>query len=351
MTEGWTVPFDETPDLNREQETQRMLNISLSNLELQALLCIPSFQNPSHLSPFRELASQRPAQPPEEGLNLLIKKKLWDPQTQELTAKGQKRLIPLFLTQYHICISATGDSSPPQHFYGYRSVIVQNVGREDGTQVLSPILSDKMLMQGLKRQLSNRNPPITENNLTLFHHEFATLYELKNLEEQGQTATAQTLHNAVEQRWSVEGRYPILGDFKQHPHLHEQLSVEGIQHTLQLLLNDQLIQPSASGSYVTGQAVGELFARLLVSPELRMLREEIEDQHLLSREASILEGQKGYFLGRSFFHEQLNAPMVQMEDIEWYQLFTLLNEIVRPKEYIPQLKLSANSLWLQQIRA
>lgn len=329
-----------------------MLNISLSDQELQALLCFPAFHNPSHLSPFLSMAQHRPPSPPEEGLRKLAKKKLWDPQRDELTDKGKRRLVPLFLSTLHIQITmGATPTSPPQQFYGYRNTIIQHVQRDDGTHVLSPEMTEKMLLNGLKRQLPDRNPPLTENDLTLFHHEFATLYELRHLEENNRPTTPDELMNSLQERFAEQGAYPILGDLSNHPHILEQLSPEGVQSTLQLLVNDNLLLANPDGSYKTEDAVGKLFHHVLLGRELRLLREEIEDQHLLSREASILMGQKGYFLGRNFFNEQVNAPMIHMEDIEWFQLFTLLNEIVRPKEYLPQLKLSANSLWLQQIRA
>jgi hypothetical protein len=143
---------------------------------------------------------------------------------------------------------------------------------------------------------------------------------------------------------------PVLGLFGPDQQHHRALQSDVLAQSLDSLVADGLIEQNGDGTLFPTDLIGRLFGSIYRTKDLYLLREEFDHGQLLAREVSIFRGEQGYFLGRSTYNDQLDTRIVHLEDMEWHTLYRLINEIARPKDYLPQLTLEVSKRYHAHLR-
>ena len=318
--------------------------VHLSQEELLALLYLPFFRTPNQLSPFYDLQIQGVAleNDPKPGLESLAAQGLWNLKSQELSRDGQLLFIPVFSPTARIMLfQGARESIPFQEFYAYRRYL--SFFSDKGGVSISGTISDQDMTEHLRKIFPDRRPPISNNKISLFEDEFVTILLMVALtqEEGMEQVTSDALMEAFLRRMrSEEGlALPILGRYAGD--FAEQL-LEAPQILLDsaaALARDRLLEESAPGIFSLAPYTKVVFFKLAETREIFLLREELIDGDLLVREVSIFNGHHGYFLGRHAYLPQQGRRVVYLEDLEWHELFRILNEIARPSDYTDRLSL------------
>lgn len=328
------------------------LNISLTEEELLALLHLPFFRNPNQLSPFYHLQLDEAGVQldPTQGLTRLYQKGLWDPDIQELTLEGRQLFVPMFAPTARVMIFRGAFAQAPfQEFYIFKKYITQ-YSEQPSLKARGPF-KEYQLVEHLRSIFSDRRSPLTENKLSLFEPEYILLVMLIALHEEGEQPNFDRLLSSVHERLMNSGlEMPVLGLFGPDQQHHRALQSDVLAQSLDSLVADGLIEQNGDGTLFPTDLIGRLFGSIYRTKDLYLLREEFDHGQLLAREVSIFRGEQGYFLGRSTYNDQLDTRIVHLEDMEWHTLYRLINEIARPKDYLPQLTLEVSKRYHAHLR-
>ncbi|MCB9640441.1 MAG: hypothetical protein H6727_16215 [Myxococcales bacterium] len=319
-------------------------HINLSQEELLSLLHLPFFRAPNQLSPFYELQLQGVAadRDPQGGFALLSQKDLWDLQRKELSRDGQLLFIPVFQPTARIMLfSGAHEQVPFQEFYGFKRYLVF-FSDKNGVSI-SGSIREPDLAEHLRKIFPDRRPPISKNKISLLEDEYIALCLMTELvrESGKEEITGEELcQHLIERMQSAEGLIlPVLGrlsgDFAGVLLDEPKVLLQGVA----ALTKDRLLEEKAPGVYALAPYTKVVFFHLVDTREIFLLREELIDGELLVREVSIFNGQHGYFLGRSAHSPQHGRRVVFLEDLEWHELFRILNEVARPSDYSNRLSL------------
>ncbi|GEM_PF-3595733 len=319
-------------------------NITLSQEELLALLHLPFFRAPNQLSPFYELQLQDAGadNDPQRGLVLLAQKDLWELKRKELTREGQLLFIPVFQPTARIMLfSGAHEQVPFQEFYGYKRYLVF-FSDKHGVSI-SGSIREQDLAEHLRKIFPDRRLPLSKNKISLLEDEYIALCLMANLirQEGVESISEEALcAHLLRRMQSAEGLIlPVLGRLSGEFAGVLLDEPKAILPGVAALVKDGLLEQVAPKTYTLAPYTRVVFFHLLDTREIFLLREELIDGELLVREVSIFNGQHGYFLGRNAHSPQHGRRVIFLEDLEWHELFRILNEVARPSDYANRLSL------------
>lgn len=328
-------------------------NIPLSQDEILALLYLPYFRIPNQLSPFYPLQLHQTGADlnfPEDGFSLLEEKELWDSHSQELTLEARKMFVPVFSPSARVMLFRGAYALTPfQEFYIFKKYVVQYFeSAEPGFRALE----EKNLVEHMRKIFSDKRTPFTENRLSLFEPEYIGLMLLCQLRIEGETPDLNRILQDFQQKIYGGGiDMPILGKLRaeernRNPALREDVLARAVES----LLSEGFISSTTNATLEPAPLIEDLFTKIHHTKGLYLIREEFDGEQILAREASIFPGDRGYFVGRCSYHQQFQTRIVHIEDLEWHTLYRLINEIVRHRDYLPQLTLEVTRRFRAHLR-
>jgi len=313
----------------------------LSEQELLALLCLPFFQKPNELSPFYQFQMEQVGQDhdPTEGLMELYHKGLWEAHEEELTREGQTLFIPVFSPNSRIMVfKGAHQLTPEQEFYSYKQYTVR-YSEKPGPTFRGPV-AEQTLVNFLRTLLPDRRVPVSENKLSFFAYEYVLLLTIAELTRE-KNVSAEGIHQHIRSTIAENGALalPIIGLLPEDDPAVSSLNLDVIREVTNALAGDGLLVEAGAGKYDLSQSSKNYFLRILDEREVFMIREEYDMNQLLVREASLIEGEQGYICGRVLFDNAHGKRVVHLEDLEWFKLYTIINEMARPWNYAQMLTL------------
>jgi len=322
----------------------------LSKDECEVLYTLEAFGALAPLSPFSERETSIEQAELSWALSTWYQEGLLDMDTGKLSSKGKALFLPIIQPDSRLLLFENADEDLPFiEYYAHGKDIVQ-FSEQKGGWALSPIASEKILLQQLQPLFDVEKPPSDQSQATLSPGEFLLLFGVILLAMQQKPCTAKALGQLFgELKLSEELRFPILGTRYQEEELPPECTDEvKLQQTLERLAKDGILK-QAEGQYFLEVAMLFLFRALLESPEMLMIREEWHNEKLSLLKNSVFLCEQGRLLGQLQKHQvrgRGEVEVVQLTSLGVSECKQMLNEFVRSRAYREDLSAGLSNMML-----